>query len=241
MPAVRWPWQKRDLRFVPTFSRPDIGNPVQSARAVRAGWLKKQYAVPPLKFARCPGMWDYLNAGYIISAWCDIHIKANSQGVVVRMEGSNHSTQHEAVAMDFALVDGLAPIAESAKRCVMKIPMPWAAFARPGISCQVLPAEMHSPFLDKLFVYPGVVDYDQFHTINFIFSAVAACEFTIWAGTPLLQVIPFRRETFTAECGVATPREAAIQRFGFFSRKAGLYRTLFHSAKKYSMSVKDDQ
>lgn len=230
--------RKPDLRFVPAWGRPDVGTPIISARAApRAGWLKRQEAAPPVKLAHCPGMWDYLQAGYIIPAWCDIHVKANKAGVSVRMDGANTAPGHDAVPMDFALVDGMAPIADSVKRCVVKIPVPWSVFAKSGISCQVLPATMHSPFLDKLYVYPGVVDYDQFHTINFIFSALGDCEFTIWAGTPLLQVIPFRREAFSAECGPATAREEAVKTYGFFSRRPGFYRRAFHGVKKYSLTV----
>lgn len=234
---MRWPWQRPDLRFVPHFGRPDIGTPVVPARAVRAAWLKPQYDAPPVKFARCPGMWDHLQAGYIIPAWCDIHIKANSQGVIVRMEGSNHDGQHEASTMDFALVDGLAKIDATAKRCVIKIPTPWAVFSKPGVSCQVLPALMHSDFLDKMHIYPGEVSYDKFSTLNLIMSITTACEFTIWAGEPLLQVIPFERRDFRAECGPATPRELAQHRHGFFSKRPGFYRKMFHGVKKYLMTM----
>lgn len=229
-----------DIRFVSIWGRPDIGTPVKPAREIRPDWLKRQYTERPLKFARCPGMWDTMNSGYIVSAWCDIHIKANKQGISIRMEGANNDPGHAPALMDFSLIDGLAPIKDSVKRCVMKIPVPYAILTKLGISAQVLPATMHSPFLDKLYVYPGDVDYDKFQTINFIFSALEECEFTIWAGTPLLQVIPFKRHHFTAECGPATSRELALKKFGFFSKKPGLYRKLFHGHKKFDLLIKDN-
>lgn len=230
-----------DIRFIPLWGRPDIGTPIASSRSVRPSWLKSQYANPPLKLARCPGMWDYMNAGYIIPAHCDIHIKVNSHGISVRLDGANNDGTHPAVPMDFSLIDGLAPIDPSAKKAVFKIPVPWGIFAKRNVSAMVIPAVMHSEFLDKLHVYPGVVDYDNFHTVQFIFSGLKECEFTIWAGEPLLQVIPFARKQFSAEVGVGTTRELAEHAFGFFSRKTGLYRRMFQGKKTYSLIVKDDK
>lgn len=230
-----------DIRFVAKHVRADITFPVQATRTVKAEWLRSQYANPPVKLAHCPGMWDYLQAGYIISAWCDIHIKANKQGVSVRMEGVNTIDAIKAVPMNFALVDGMAPIKDSVKRVVLKIPVPYSIMAKRGISAQILPAVMHSPFLDKLFVYPGEVVYDKFDTVNFIFSPLEECEFTIRAGTPLLQIIPFRRHNFTAECGAPTERENAVANYRFASHIAGFYRRMFHSTKKYSMVVRTDK
>lgn len=229
-----------DIRFIPLWGRPDIGTPITTARGVRAKWAAPQYANPPLKIARCPGMWDYMTAGYIIPAWCDIHIKVNAHGISVRMEGPN-AEGHPAVPMDFSIIDGMAPITDSAKKMVLKIPVPWGVFAKKNVSMMVLPAVMHSEFLDKLHVYPGTVDYDNFHTIQFIFSGLKECEFTIWAGEPLLQLFPFKRKSFSAEVGVGTERELADHKYGFFSRKVGLYRRLFHGKKSYSLIVKDDK
>lgn len=237
-----WPFKKHpDLRFVATFSRADIAAPVRAARDVKAEWLKKQYDERSVKLARCPGMWDYLQGGYIVPAWCDIHIKANKHGVSIRMDGANHEERFNPQPMDYSLVEGMAPIKDSVKPGVVKIPVPYAVIAKAGISAWVLPATMHSTFLDKLFVYPGMVDYDKFHTINFIFSVTEECEFTIWAGEPLLQVLPVQRRTFTAECGAATRREMAVGCNSFISRRPGAYRRFCYATKKYIMKIRDKE
>jgi len=235
-----WTWFQRgpDLRFVPLETRPDICFPIQLAKAVKPEWLAPQYAAKQIKLARCPGMWDYLQAGYIIPAPFDIHIKANSMGAEIRIDGANVRSI-QAALMDHDIVAGMTTV-KGTKPKVFKIPLPWAVHTKPGISCQVLPALMHSPFLDKVFVYPGMVDYEKFSTINCIVTVREECEFTIWAGTPLAHVIPFKRQDFHAEVGVPTQREQACQLFGFGSRKPGFYRKWFHFPKKYTLTVKDD-
>jgi hypothetical protein len=91
---------------------------------------------------------------------------------------------------------------------------------------------MHPQFSDKIFVYPGVVDYDQFHSISFIFSAIKECEFVIPAGTPLLQIIPFKREKITAECGKTTEVERDEHIFAIPTRVVKNYYRRFLSERK---------
>lgn len=239
-----WPFKRKapDIRFSAIRCRPDISAPVVSAKsAPRPAWLTKQASNPPLKFARCPGMWDYYQMGYIIPAWCDIHIKATKHGVSVRMEGPNHDDRSKAVPMDFSLIEGMAPIGEDVAKVVLKIPAPWAITTAEGISALLMPPTMHSDHMDKLAFYPGRVDYSKkFHTLNVVISVLKECEFTIWAGEPLLQVIPIPHRDYTAECGLATEREFAESRFSFMSKRIGFYRKLFHTKQKYEMTLKED-
>jgi hypothetical protein len=211
-----------------------VGTPVVEARRVIPEFLKKQIKTDrEAKFARCPGMFDLAQAGYLVTAPMDIHIKANKQGVSIKVE--NCPQLMAPTKMEYALVEGMINFKDTVKPQVWKIPMPWAVYAKKGYSAQVLDARMHFPHTDKMFIYPGVVDYEDFHSINLIFSITEECEFTIWAGTPILQVIPFKRESFTAVCGKATERELDKSRFGFYSRQANFYRKMFHSKKQYKI------
>lgn len=213
--------------FVGNFA---VATPVVAAAKVKPAWLKKQ---GEKKLYSCPGMHDYLTAGYIITAHTDIHIKANMAGVVVRLRATP-ARMEDPTAFDFAFVDGMVAI-EGAKKHAAKVPLPWSVVCKPGYSGYLLPALMHADYLDKLFVYPGVVDFDKFHTINFVFSPLKECEFVIYAGTPLLHVIPFKRETMTAECDKATERESDEHIFNYPSRFKQYYRKWLHSRKRYEM------
>lgn len=209
---------------------------IKLASSIKPDWLVKQKNNPPReRFVNCPGMDDHLQSGYLLCAWTDIHIKANLSGISVKLlNDSGLKPEH----MSPVVVTGIAKIASNVKLQVMKLPTPWCIFTKPGYSAQVLPAVFHSPFLDDIYVYPGVVDYDKFSTINFIFSALRECEIIIPAGTPLLQVIPFHRETITAEVGKATQLELDKHNYGFPTRIRAAYRKLFHQRKKFILKAR---
>lgn len=222
------------LRFTSTDGAHHVSYPVLPAKLTKAEWLTEQVRQKNVRFAKCPGMHDYFQQGFIIRAWADIHIRATKHSVSVLIDNCPQVLQP--VEMEFAVVDGIAPIGDVAKR-VIKLHAPWAIFAKDGYSANVIPALLHSPFLDKLFVYPGTVDYENFHVCNFIFSPLEECELTIWAGTPLLQVIPFKRELVTATCGASTPDDLDRRYFSFRSKRPGLYRREFQQRKHIQMKV----
>jgi hypothetical protein len=214
-----------------------IGAPVVTAGKIKADWMNRQPANK--KFTSCPGMLDYSSAGYIITAHCDFEIKANKSGVVVKVgEGIvplNIESRFKTQTFDHALVDGWANI-EGVKKSSLKIYLPWYIETKPGYSAYVLPALMHSDFLDKIFIYPGVVDFDKYHGINMVFSVIKECEFVIPVGTPILHVIPFKREEMTAVCGKATDHETDRAAFNFLSRINHYYTRYLHSKKSYKMT-----
>ncbi|MFZ6813532.1 hypothetical protein ACO0K3_03625 [Undibacterium sp. Rencai35W] len=237
-------WLKKLFGFKPTILfKSYIGNfavstPVVSAGKIRPEWMRKQ---TEKKVSVCPGMFDYFQSGYIITAHTDIHIKANRAGTVIQLAPTAADCHAlKPVPFDFAVVEGMAKIDPAIKPMAFKIPMPWTVQAQEGYSAYVLPALMHADFLDKLHVYPGVVDYDKYHTINFVFSALKECEVTIYAGQPLLHVIPFKREKITAICGKATEEERDKQLFNMPTRMKHYYRKFLSERKSFAMSCPFD-
>lgn len=228
------------IRFTSYLGNFAAGFPVMEARKYFSEWMGKQTGPKEKRYAICPGMFDYTQAGFIVRAHVDIHIKVNRAGMAIRIGNMpllkpEENPLLEPRDFDFSLVAGCATQVEGMPKVAKKIPLPWAVFMKKGWSAHVLPALMHSNYLDKLYVYPGIVDYDAFHTINFVFTPLKECEFTIWAGEPLLQVIPFRREPVTGECRKATEQERDRHLFGFHSRRPGFYRKNFHSKKSWRM------
>jgi hypothetical protein len=230
------------IRFKSTVGAYHYINPVVAAKEIKPDWLKVQIERAKkerksVKFVRCPGMHDYSQEGFLIRAHTDIHIKANSAGVVVSTP--NVGEQRLApVEMDVEVIDGLPPV-DGVKLKVFKVPLPWGIFTEPGHSVHLLPALMHFPHLDKIFVYPGTVDYEEFHTANLIITAIRPCEIVIKAGDVILQALPFKRVGYHGVCGKATQQEADRQHFGFLSRTMGYYRRMFHFKKVYTSEVQE--
>lgn len=235
------------IRFKASYGGPHVIYPVTTAKEIKPKWFEamidkakaetKAGRKGSVKFTRCPGMHDYIQEGYIIRAHTDIHIKANSSGVVVSV--SHVEDPAMAVAyMDETVVEGAAPI-DGVKMKVVKVPLPYGIYTEPGHSVHLIPALLHSTFLDKLFVYPGTVDYENFHTVNFIFTPIRPCEFTIKAGEPLLHVLPFKRMGYHGVCGSPTKWEKLKHKYGFPSRALGYYRRMFHFKKTYTNEVQE--
>lgn len=218
----------------------EIGQPVKLASEVKPDWLKKQNADATKnntpKFAACPGMHDYYKAGYIIPAWEDFEIIATKDNIQIIVGTSDRYVCKSPERMDYSVVAGATPIdSTDVVPSAHKLPCPWKVFTKPGYSAMVLPALYHSPFLQELFLYPGINDYDRYHTINVMFSPVKSLHIKIYAGTPLLQVIPYRREDISCEVGLITQREESIANFTYRTKAPGFYRKYIHAAKEYSI------
>jgi hypothetical protein len=217
--------------------------PVLTAKEIKPAWLvamiqKAKDEKKPVKFVRCPGMHDYIQEGFIIRAHTDIHIKANGAGTVITTP-HNFDPILTPSEMDLEVVAGVAPV-QGVKPKIWKVPLPYGIFMEPGHSMHLLPAFLHSPeLMDKVFVFPGTVDYEEFHTANWILVVIKPCEFVIKAGTPLLQALPFKRVNYHGVAGAATPWEKAKHKYGFPSRITGFYRRMFHFKKIYTSEVQE--
>lgn len=226
-----------EIQFKAVHGNAAVSTSVVPSRIVKAEWMKKQSKEK--RYQQCPGMMDYSNAGYIVCAHTDIHIKCNKAGTAVRLEGMQFDKENvERFAcqpFDQRLVDGMIEIEDTAKKGAYKIPLPWAIITKPGYSAYVMPALMHFPYEDVIFAYPGIVDYDSFHVINFVFSCRKECEITIPAGTPLLQVLPFKREEINAVCDKATESDFDRYTYCMVSRVKNFYRRFLSSRKKFNM------
>ena len=159
-------------------------------------------------FPICPGINDYSRMGYIIPAWTDIHIKANRAGSTILLGGNGKSTPFDnPQIMETQILEGFFNF-DGTQPNAWNVPSPWKIFLnRKNISALLLPAVYHSTaeLLENLYVVPGVVDYDNFHTANFICAIRKKCEFTIKTGEPLLHFIPFVNDNIV--CGYGPPNE----------------------------------
>jgi len=140
------------------------------------------------QFPGCPGMHDYSRMGYIIPAWSDFHIKANKAGSIAAIgsigeESLKRGTSHrQPKQMSVNVTDGLFKFEDGIQPAIWNFPGAWSVRSSKNVSALVLPAIFHSNFLDDLYVYPGVVDYNGFTTMNFICSAKRNVEVHIKAG-----------------------------------------------------------
>lgn len=238
-------YQLNDLDFVDTTKSIFATVPVQLAKSVDV-YSKKILEKRNQKFTFpvCPGIWDYSTMGYIIPAWTDIRIKANKAGSVVMIGGNNKPTPFaNPHAMDTNILDGIFSFNDVPANA-WNLPSPWKIFTnKKNISAFVLPAVYHTrpEILENLYIVPGVVDYDDFHIVNFIFSIRKKCQFTIKAGEPLLHFIPFLNSDIVCGYGPSNVEQEAIASYEPVIHESHFYRKKQQIKKTFELvdKVKD--
>jgi hypothetical protein len=236
--------KRNQLEFVDASKLVFASLPIQLAKDVPINSRQKvEEKNKKFTFPLCPGMFDYSRLGYIVPAWADYHFKANKAGVVAIIGGGKKTPRFNPPApMDSGIVDGIFEIEDGIPLKPFNLNSPWKVFSYDkDISAILLPAWYHSSpeFLENFFVYPGIVDYSTFHTMNVILAPRKKMEYTIKAGDPILHVIPFYNKEIV--CGYGPP---TIEQESLLSYDPTIHRTQFyrknHAVKK-SFSLEEQE
>ena len=238
-------------------------NPVVPASSIIPDWyvkLKKDYIsdfdkthYPTAK--RCPGIFDFLRAGYIIPAWSDFLVRWDGtnnppkfEETVAMREISNKSfTVQHAVYLEndtnheYPQAEG-APFLNNSCKDILKLITPWCVDTSEGISLLFLQPYYHNS--TDITIMPGMLDTDieyinNKHISIFLKINSPNKDIFIERGTPLLQVIPFKRTDYKFEC-ITRPTEEVVRNFEVLGME--LYtkftNTSDDNAKKMSKELK---
>lgn len=185
----------KDIEFVDKTRMAYQYHPIIRASEVKPHFQKIQTeGGKKFAFSACPGMVDLRNAGYIVPAWDDINIFANESGCMVTIGGGEkRKTMFDTPKpMEPSIGKGIFTPFDNIPLQVFNLNSPWHLFSnKKDISCIIQSAWFHSSFLNDIYIYPGIVDYDNFTTMNLIMSPRRKCNITIKAGEPLYQILPF--------------------------------------------------
>lgn len=240
----RFNTQKPDLEFIDSSACTYSRVPIKLAkytqthfRNVQQGTENKKY-----EFPECPGMWDYSTMGYILPAWSRMYIKANKAGVIAGIGGGGErrgTPYNQPGKMSTSIVEGIFDLQDGIPLTPYRFDCPWKVYARKNISALLLPAFYHSKFLDDLYVYSGIVNYNKglsgFNTMNFIVAAKRKCEVIIEPGDPLLHIIPLPNIPVIAEYGPGTKEQSDGWRYIPQMHMPSFYRKLFMGRRKYKL------
>lgn len=152
----------------------------------------------PHTVKKCVPVFDALTAGYLIRTYVDVQV--TRQNEMPYFEWPNFG------AISFHPVEQAPKHPARNDAPYPKWTNPWAIRTPRGYSCLFLPP-MHNP--NGLFtILPGIVDTDTYEApVNFPFVLDnVEWEGLIPAGTPLAQVIPFRRDEWTMRLGADKDR-----------------------------------
>lgn len=232
------------IKFINTIGTEDIFPPEPASKSV-PDWYKKidsyvggekivknQQTTATIK--RCMPVFDAITSGYIIKSQADVFItqQPNEDGIMIpyyewpnlgmiefhpMIQNPTHPTRKN------------LPELSSYPKWIN----PWAISTEPGYSCMfVQPFHRESIFT----ILPGVVDTDKYIScVNFPFALNDwSFEGLIPAGTPIAQVIPFKRDAFEMQMGddsdlKKVEKVATKVRTRFFDS----YKTGFREEKTY--------
>jgi hypothetical protein len=173
---------------------------------------------------KCIPVFDAITSGYVITTHVDVWVTRLTNGMPyyvwssyepIKWHERKQLEEHPAVKdFDFA-----------------KWNNPWAIETPKGYSCLIIPPAHRNNVLSVLV---GVVDTDEY-ALNIEFPFVLTdlnFEGLIPAGTPIAQIIPFKRDKFLSKINPESSKAEAVRR-KIDSRFYNVYKTLFWSRKEY--------
>lgn len=179
---------------------------------------------------RCLPMFDAISAGYLIYTDSDIYVSHDPNGNKF-YEWNN--PESETIEFHPKIQLGNLNIPEN-YHAVPKWINPWSIQTPKGCSSLIIPPINRED--NPIKIFSGVVDTDKFHSrVNFPFLFNDE-KFTglIPAGTPIAQIVPFKRNDFVMKIGGAKELEKAKKVKTRLSVSLfNAYRKLYHVKKRY--------
>ena len=176
---------------------------------------------------KCMPLFDAITSGYLITSVSDVHIK--------QVDGQPYYSWSTLEQIEFHPTEQL-PVHPQNKTHEIAIPKwnnYWSIKTPKGYSCLIVnPMHRDLPFT----IFPGVVDTDSYYApIRFPFTLNdLGYEGLIPAGTPIAQIIPFKRNNWEMEIG----SNENLKQIKSINHKINTkffdsYKTFFRQQKEY--------
>ena len=179
-------------------------------------------------FKKCTPMLDSLSAGYIIPLWADVMIEQNGQGAEPYWKTLNNIFElHGESSRQIPAPAGYDQVVYKFRNC-------WIPQTPKGYSCLIVSPVGYNDLPFKAI--PAVVDTDK-STLELVFPMWVKTGFEgiIEKGTPMVQIIPFKRDNWDSTFDYYEDGEyhTIIQEKNFNSTMIGHYLKNHHSKKKF--------
>jgi hypothetical protein len=199
--------------------------PIAEANKVPSKAIDRQAT---LTMKRCMPIFDAITSGYLITTHMELDVWYD--------ENKNWNINWAFPAFDKVITNHPPTQFYNYKdkqheKAAPKFDNPWHIRTEPGISCLFIPP-LHRPDTG-IKIIEGVVDTDTYpNAVAFPFWLDEGFEGIIPAGTPIAQVIPFRRDSFKMKIGSSQdyPNQGIYQLRSAFQ---GTYRNLWRTIKEY--------
>jgi hypothetical protein len=175
---------------------------------------------------KCIPVWDALTAGYIFYTQVDVYVKEINESPYYTWANEGVIDFHDPIQADKHPTANGNPFP--------KWISPYGIKTEPGYSCLFI-QPMHRE--NKFFtIMPGIVDTDVYtNNVHFPFTLNdVKFEGLIPAGTPMVQIIPFKRDSFELKFGGAKElKDMRLVQGRLLSKYFNRYKTMFWHRKEY--------
>lgn len=183
-----------DARYSPVPAVSQLPNWYKESESVYPPGSERVFVdgITPHTIKKCMPVFDALASGYLLLTHVDIQITIRDGMPWYEWPSKDAITFHpNSQAEKHPKANG---------NPVPKWMNPWAISTSPGTSCLFIPPVHRGEFPGKIL--PGVVDTDKYNSaVNFPFVVDSGWTGIIPAGTPIVQVIPFKREAWSMKIG----------------------------------------
>ena len=182
---------------------------------------------PYATIKRCMPLYDMMTAGYIMETPYDIYVRQTPEGPYFQW-GAN-----DAIAFQSMEQFQNHPYSREINYAV-RIVIPWSIKTPKGWSIMVMEPQHHEPGIIQCA--SGIVDTDTFSLPFNMFLKLRDPNFEgmIPAGTPFLQIIPFKRESWEVELGsVKEKSKIEVDKIKFNTVFFDRYKKFWWSKKEY--------
>ena len=189
---------------------------------------------------KCIPFLDAFSMGYIIKAHHDLIIKFDKEkGIGIATspaaQGQHKCPMNTGEKDNFHHPNQLygSPFnKETRNASIIKFKNPWVIKTEPGTSCIFTKPFNHH---EKRFTpFTGIVDTDTYHNlINFPLTVHNEGEFVITKGTPIVQIIPFTRESWKMKLTKMNEQKLDAILFKFSSYLKESYKKVWWGKKSY--------
>jgi len=201
--------------------------PIVPALTALPQWYKDKKAhmvgYPPFQqhasgtFKACPVIFDSMTQGYILPLWADLYVEPtqnpeNGEIMPSFFWGKGIEDGPLMTMFNVEMTEGM-PNVDKTNLPPFKLNSPWILKTSKGYSTLFI-----APLNNRDIMFEaisGVIHTDVFTTfidIPFIWTGPSDFKGIIKQGTPMLQLIPFKREKFQHEIGFITPEDEEEQR-----------------------------
>jgi hypothetical protein len=204
--------------------------------SVDSGELLAQFGQPASTVKKCLPIFDVITAGYIIVAPVDIYIDATDPeklsyqipAAMSLFKGDIFATHDRRQYANMPMESDLY------HQDLLRVMPFWIASTPPGFSALFLDPLHKDP--SPLTALPGLIDTDGYPSDGHLsFKVQKGFKGIIKQGTPLIQIIPFRREDWKMEIVDASESESFLKRHRMNLRSTfnNGYKNKFRSPKEY--------